>query len=254
MKRFFLILSALTVWSASLPASTPETDAVIAKARAWLGGEVALEAVNSIHMFGSIEMSETPAGPNNPGKSSIEIIFQKPTQHRLVISSEKSVDITGLDGYFAWSRVEPAGGGRARNVPLGKEQTKRLRANTWQILYFFRGLPEHGATVIDRGTADVEGIPCRKLAFSYGTGIEFVRFFDAATGRLVLTETPPAGTLREEGEITVAGVRFARKLVRTAPPGPDGKTRVITITFDRIAVNETFPVSTFEQPLISGPK
>lgn len=254
MKRLILILSALTAWSTSLLASTPEADALLAKARAYLGGAAALDAVNSIHFFGGIEMVETPAGPSNPGKSSIEIIFQKPCQHRLVVSSEKSVDITGLDNYFAWRRVEPASGARVQNIPMGKEQTKRLRANTWENLYFWRGVQQHGGEIIDRGETEIDGIKCRKLAMNYGPGIEFIRSFEIATGRLVLTETFPVGIIREEGEKIVAGVRFPQRLIATSASGPDGKTRVITITFDRIALNETFPASTFEQPLLSGPR
>ncbi|ATC63835.1 hypothetical protein CMV30_07680 [Nibricoccus aquaticus] len=254
MKRLITILTALTVWSASLPASTPDADALLAKARAYLGGDAALDAINSIHYFGSIEMTETPAGATNPGKSSIEIIFQKPCQHRLVVSSEKSVDITGLDNYFGWRRVEPVatGGARVQNVGLGKEQIKRLRANTWENLYFWRGIEQHGGAIMDKGETELDGVKCRKLVMSYGPGIEFVRYFEIATGRLLLTETLPVGVIREEGEIMVAGVRFPRKLIATAAAGADGKTRVITITFDRIALNETFPASTFEQPLISG--
>ena len=249
MKRLLLILTAFSAWSVSLLALPSEAEAVIAKARAYLGGDAVLESVKSIHFFGSIEMTETPAGATNPGKSSIEIIFQKPCHHRLVVSSEKSVDITGLDDYFAWRRVEPADGTRPRSSALGKEQTKRLRANTWENLNFYRGVEQRGGTIIDRGETEIDGIKCRQLVFAYGSGIEFARYFDVATGRLVLTETMPVGSIREEGEIIVAGVRFPQKLVATGTAGTDGKTRVITITFDRIALNETFPASTFEQPL-----
>ena len=252
MKRLILFLAALVLWSASLPASTPEADAAIARARAWLGGDAALDAITSIHYFGSIEIAETPAAAAPAAKTSVEIIFQKPCQHRLVVTTDKAIDITGLDDYIGWRRVEPAGEGRVQKSVMGKEQIKRLRANTWENLYFWRGIERHGGTVLDQGDAVIDGVACRKLVMDYGSGIQFIRYFDNATGRLVLTETAPAGTIREEGEILVAGVRFAKKIIRTAPPGPDGKTRVVTITFDRIALNETFPPGTFEQPLPGG--
>jgi outer membrane lipoprotein-sorting protein len=50
----------------------------------------------------------------------------------------------------------------------------------------------------------------------------------------------------------VAGVRFPQKLIVTSTIDSDGKTRVVTITFDRVVVNETFPASTFELPFLSG--
>jgi hypothetical protein len=252
MKRLLRLLAA-TVFagSTSWAALTPEAESVITKARAYLGGEAALNAVNSIHFVGSIEMTETPAGTNS-GKSAIEIIFQKPSQHRLVVSSAKSVDITGLDDYFAWRRVEPTGGARPQTIAMGKEQTKRLRANTWENLSFFRGIEERGGQIADQGEAEIDGLKCRKLVFSYGSGIEFIRYFEIATGRLVLTETLPVGRIREEGEKVVSGVRFPQKLIATGSPSADGKTRVITITFDQITLNENFPASTFEQPLGSA--
>ncbi len=252
MKRLILLLTAFVLWSASLPASTPEADAVIAKARAWLGGDAALDAITAIHYFGSIEIAETPAAAAPADKTSVEIIFQKPCQHRLLVTTDKAIDITGLDDYIGWRRVEPAGGVRAQQSTLNREQIKRIRANAWENLYFWSGIERHGGTILDQGDATIDGIACRKLVMDYGSGIQFVRYFDKATGRLVLTETPPAGTIREEGEIIVSGVRFAKKIVRAAPPGPDGKTRVVTITFDRIALNETFPASTFQLPLPGG--
>lgn len=252
MKRLILLLSALILWSASLLASTPEADAAIVRARTFLGGDAALDAINSIHYFGSIEITETPAAATPATKTSVEIIFQKPCQHRLVVTTDKAIDITGLDDYIGWRRVEPAGGARARQSTMNREQIKRLRANTWENLYFWRGLERHGGKIDDQGDATIDGTSCRKLVVDYGSGIQFIRYFDKTTGRLVLTETTPAGSIREEGEIVVSGVRFAKKIVRTAPPGPDGKTRVVTITFDRIALNETFPASTFEQPLPGG--
>jgi hypothetical protein len=211
-----------------------------------------LDAVNSIHFTGSIEMTETPGPATSSGKSTIEIIFQKPCQHRLVVSSAKSIDITGLDDYFAWRRVEPVGGGRVQTIAMGKEPTKRLRANTWENLSFFRGIEQRGGEIVDQGDAEIDGIKCRKLVFSYGSGIEFVRYFEIATGRLVLTETLPVGRIREEGETIVQGVRFPQKVIATGTPSADGKTRVITITFDRVALNQNFPASTFEQPLGSA--
>lgn len=253
MKRLLCLLAA-TVFagSTSWAALTPEAESVITKARAYLGGEAALNAVNSIHFTGSIEMTETPGSATSSGKSGIEIVFQKPCQHRLVVSSAKSVDITGLDDYFAWRRVEPVGEARVRTIAMGKDQTKRLRANTWENLSFFRGIEQRGGEIIDQGDAEIDGVKCRKLVFSYGAGIEFIRYFDIATGRLVLTETLPVGRIHEEGEQIVSGVRFPKKVVATGTPSADGKTRVITITFDRVTLNENFPASTFEQPLGSA--
>lgn len=252
MKRF-LLTSLLTFAAAvsSALAASPEAEAVIAKARAFLGGDAALDAVNSIHITGSIQISETPAAPAGPGPSSVEIIFQKPSHHLLVVRTPQYVETTCLDDYFAWRRVEPAGGGRIQNLTLGVDATRRLRASAWENLHFYRAAALHDGEIIDEGTAQVDGVTCRKVLFRYGPGIDYLRYFDVATGRLVQTEMPPSGVIREEGEFIVSGVRFPRVL-KTHRTEPDGKTIVITVTFERIVLNETFPPSTFEQPLLRG--
>jgi hypothetical protein len=254
MKRAHLLLAfALIGGHSSTFAASTEVEALLEKARARLGGDTALEAVRSVHFYGTIELSETPGAANTPMKSAVEIIFQKPTQHRLVVTSEKSIDTTALDGYFAWRRIEPAAtGARPQTILLNKEQIKRLRANTWENLFFFRGIEGRGGELLDGGETERDGVKCRKLSFRYGPGIDFVRYFEVATGRLVLTETQPVGIVREEGDLLAGGVRFPKKLVTTVPAGPDGGARVITLVFDRIALNETFPASVFEEPLFSA--
>jgi hypothetical protein len=251
MKRlhlFCLFLLAAVVQPAL--AASPEAEAIIAKARAFIGGDAALDAVNSIHITGVLEVEETPANPNTPGKSSIEIIFQKPAHHLLTVRTAQYVETTGLDDYFSWRRVEPTDGGRAQNAGLGASGTKRLRASAWENLFFYRAAEKHGGDVIDQGLADVDGIRCRKILFTYGPGMEYLRYFDVETGRLVQTETPPSGLIREEGEIIVSGVRFPRvlKTYRTE----DGKRIVVTVTFENIVLNKQFPPETFEQPLLRG--
>ncbi len=252
MKRLLLtcLFSFAAVVQTALAAS-PEVEAIIAKARAYLGGDAALGAVNSIHITGTLDVEETPARATPHGRSSIEIIFQKPSHHILTVRTDQYVETTGLDDYFSWRRVEPAGGGRVQNSSLGSAGTKRLRASAWENLFFYRAAETHGGEVMDQGPADVDGISCRKILFSYGAGIDYLRYFDTATGRLVQTEMAPTGLIREEGEIIVSGVRFPRVL-KTYRTEADGKQIVITVTFDNVVLNKSFPPSTFEQPLLRG--
>jgi len=248
MKTITFLLAALLASTVSVFAASPEVEAVLAKARARLGGDRALDRINSIHYSGSIEQTEEGAEAK-PAVSAIEILFRKPAQHRLTVTSDKSVDITALDGYSAWRRTQNPADKRIRLMALDAAQIKRLRANTWENLYFYRGLASHGGEIVDRGLVELDGLKCHKIAFNYGPGIEFVRIFEIATGRLVLTETLPVGTIREEGEMIVEGVRFPKKLVAAATTPSTGKKRVVTITFDRIVLNEEIPASSFEQPM-----
>jgi hypothetical protein len=199
-----------------------------------------------------VTSEDTPQGPR-PVEAVVEIIFQKPYQQRIVATSEvktatateQRLEITALDNYDGWHRVQDAKDpSRWRMDLLNKDQIKRLRANTWENLAFYRGLERRGGTIEDLGEANVGGTACYKLAFKHELGIVFIRYFDQATGRLVLTETEQGGSIREEGEIMADGIRFPRRIITTTKQA-DGKERSVTVNFDKVTVNETFASTLF---------
>ena len=130
---------------------------------------------------------------------------------------------------------------------LPTDQIRRQRAIAWENLAFFRGLEREGGKVLDQGPVTIAGAACRKLAFVHADNIIFYRYFDDGSGRLVLTETESGSAIREQGEIMVSGIRFPKIIVNTLK-GADGKELTVTITFDQITVNESFPASTFAIP------
>jgi len=229
-----------------------DVDAVIAKARAAVGGEAALSAVQSVHYSGTLETTGTDEkGQPTDVKVAIEIIFQKPCQQRIVATSADKIEITALDGYDAWQREQdPKDSARWRMTLLSKEQIKRLRANAWENLFFFSGIDRVGGQIEDMGTADVDGRSCRKLCFDHGDNILFYRYFDQATGHLMLTETEKGVRIQEKDELEVKGVKFPRKII-TENKLIDGKARTVTIVFDKITVNETFADSLFAVPIMA---
>ena len=220
---------------------------LIAKARAFVGPEEVLVAVKSVHYVGSL-VTPDPTDAKKMTYVTVEIIVQDPYQQRITASSDRSVEVTALDGYDAWHRVQdPKDSTRWRMQLLGTDQIKRLRANTWENLAFYRGLEREGGRVVDQGDATKDGIACRKLAFIHAGGVVFLRYFDAATGRLVVTESESGVSIREQGEIRVNGLRFPKSIV-TATRGDDGREKSVTLTFDQITLNESFPASTFAIP------
>ena len=216
-------------------------------ARAYLGADSALNEVKSVRYTGTL-LAPDPADATKQVASKIEIVFQKPEQQRITSTSDKVIETTALDGYEAWMRVQdPNDPKKWRQTLLGVDQIKRLRANTWENLSFFRGLDGHGGRLEDQGTTTIDGVTCQKLAFIHAPNIVFNRYFDVATGRLVLTETEAGGTIREQGEIMVNGIRFPKSIVTTAK-NAKGQSQTVTITFDQVQVNETFPASYFRVP------
>ena len=224
---------------------------IIAKARAYLGPEDALNAVKSVHYTGSM-VAPNPADPANPTRVGIEIIFQAPYCQRTVRTTEAVIDTTALDVYDGWHRAQSVKDPTQQRLQvLPAAQVKRQRAIVWENLGFYRGLEREGGQVLDQGTAVIGGTTCRKLAFVHADDIIFYRYFDEASGRLARSETESGDTILEQGEILAGGIRFPKVIVNTIK-GPDGKEQSITITFDKITVNETFPESTFAVPSFSA--
>lgn len=223
----------------------------VAKARAYLGNDQALNAVRSLHFRGSFAGTEVVPDPADPKKTieqpvriGIDIIFQKPMQQRQVLRSDKIERATVLDDYDAWERVTEVGGkGKTRITLLDAQNIKRLRATTIENLSFYANYSGGSRQVRYLGEATVDGVACAKLSFSHSDSIVFLRYFDEATGRLVKTEIEGGGEIREEGEIVVNGVRFPRKVINKAPGG-----RMTSITFEQVTINETFPAETFAVP------
>ena len=244
-RRLAATVSAV-VLSLSAHAAEP---AIIAKARAYLGKESALNGVDSLRYVGTI-IAADPADPAKETRSGIEISFQKPYQQLIVVTSEKIVDATGLDGYEAWRRThEAASPAKWKQSNLDRNQIKRLRAETWENLALLRADARADVRVEDRGAVTVDGIACQKIAYVHDENIAFFRFFDVATGRLILTETEAGMQIREQGEIVVNGIKFPKSMT-TVTKNAAGPAQKITIVFDQVVVNETMPNAIFKTPML----
>ncbi|TVR49133.1 MAG: hypothetical protein EA425_13025 [Puniceicoccaceae bacterium] len=222
-----------------LPMAGAETvEEIINRARAHLGADQALERVTSIKFVGTLEDADGTTGR-------VEILFQKPLQQRITLHVNDMREITALDGYDGWRRVEEVGNESNWQLTLLEpQQIRRLQANTWENLSFYRGLERRGGRVEYEGRVTVDGRECHKVTFVHSPRIAFTRYFDVATGGLVMTETESGGQIREEGELRVEGIRFPRRVITSV----DGNRSVIT--FEQVVVNERFPRERFAVPLL----
>lgn len=221
---------------------------IIAKARAHIAPKAVLNAITSVRYVGTLVTAD-PADPKKETRATMEIIFQKPEQQRITATTTSTVEVTALDGYEGWQRVhDVANPSKWKQTLMQPDQIRRLRANTWENLAFFRGMEERGGRIEDRGTATVDGLTCQKIAFIHNPSVIFIRYFDVATGRLMLTETESGGTIRERGELRVQGVRFPRSII-TSTKNAKGEEQKVTIEFESVYVNETYPPSYFAVPL-----
>ncbi len=231
---------------------------MVAKARARLGSEAALDGVTSIHYVGTLIVTD-PLDATKQTRAAIDIVFQKEYQQRIRATSDRIIETTALDDYEGWQRkVDAADGTRPpQQIVLNREQLKRIRSNTWETLHFFRGLEAKGGKIEDMGAVTVDGKACQKLAYIHAPDIIFYRYFDTATGKLVLTETEAGTSLREEGEIISGGIKFPKTLITSSKiqrkePGKATPTELVqttTINIEKVIVNEVFPKSFFATPL-----
>jgi hypothetical protein len=87
------------------------------------------------------------------------------------------------------------------------------------------------------------------MTFVHEPGLVYIRYFDADTGRLILSETDQGSRIREDGEIRADGVRFPQRIVITNTE-PSGEQRKVTINITKVTVNEKFPEDYFSVPLV----
>jgi hypothetical protein len=234
-----LVLVAAALFATALPATAQTADQWIARARARLGSESALQGMTSIRFTGTIEVDGANA-------RSMDIIFQKPLQQRITLTGPELVEIIALDDYDGWQkRINPKNPTQWQLTLLDAPQIKRLRAQAWDNLNFLRNIDRLRGTVKAAGEEKVDGLDCVKLVFTYYENIVLTRYYDKATARLVKTETETGVEIREEGEMFAQGIRFPRKVSNRDKTG-----KVVTMTFEKIVLNETYPASEFAVPAL----
>lgn len=236
--RQLLTASVLSTLFFSGAAAADSPDEIISRARTFLGGDEVLSKVKSIRFTGTVVLEDGTAGD-------LELIVQKPVQQRLTLKLGEAREITGLDGYDAWRRLEAVGDtGEWEMMLLEVDRIRELRAQYWENIGFFRGIEKVGGKIEMRGEETVDGIDCVKVAFIHGKDLVYERFFNKETGQLVLSRGIGGETIRESGSIMVDGIRFPKQLERT------GVGQKSVVTFSDITVNEKFDRELFEIPLM----
>ncbi len=249
--RSVFLLTVLLIAPWQLSFADTQAEEWITKARAAVGAESALTAINSVRFIGRVETIQKIPSKEAPAKMeektirlAIDIDFQKPDRQRIVLRSDKTVETTALDGYDGWiRRAEIGKEAHSQLTLLESTQIKRLRASVWENLSFYRGIEARGGRVEYQGEAEVDGKTCVVLAFIHAANISFTRYFDKTTGLLLKSVTESGGEIKEEGEIMVNGIRYPKKLINKSPDG-----QVATILFDTIKVNEPLPADEFAVP------
>ena len=222
---------------------------MIGLARAYLGPDSTLDGIMSIHYSGTLDRVDPDHPEKGPTHASLDLVIVKPFRQRQVVSGDKLMETTVLDGYDAWTYVQDKVDASKHALTwLSAVDIRGLRASTWENLYFFRGLRGEGA-IEDKGPATVDGVVCERVDFIHGAGVVYERYFDRDTGRLVFTVRGKE-TIRESGEIRVDGIRFPKTIVSVRKTA-SGKDLVSTVTFESVVLNEPPGPDVFAAPSIA---
>ncbi len=234
---YFTLLAAAFFSSGHGLLAQPSTDEIIAKAREYLGGDEVLDAVDSLYYRGTFETAEGVEGE-------VEIKFKKPLYQRVKTTRDEVTEVTALSHYDGWRKITRRDDESNWTIVfLDADQIREMQANTWENLNFFRGIERRRGRIVNQGLVDLDGHTCVKLTFNHRGGVYFVRYFDAETGQLRMSETSGGGQIREEGSRRVSGIRFPERLIMIQ----DGE-EINRIEFTEIEINREFDEELFDVP------
>lgn len=237
MKRIRLTLSSLFLFGFYAGAVVPDTEEVIAKAREYLGGDAAIDRIESIYYSGTYESNDGASGE-------MSIVFQKPMRQRIEVNRGDLTEVSVLNELDGWRKVfDPDDHRRWSIYFLEPARIRELQANTWENLNFFRNLERRRGKIENEGYAEVDGQRAIKLVFRHPQNIHFTRYFDPETGRLIMTETHDGAEIREYGEVIVDGVLFPERIVMKR-----ADDLVNEIRFSEIVINKQLDDSLFDVP------
>ncbi len=217
--------------SGAAPAATtlgePE-QRIITQARAAVGPEAKLNAVNAVLLTGKI------VDDKNADLGTIVLLFQKPGKQHTELHMANQTLIQGSDGVVGWVMSVDKNGSKTMSVLKAPDEMQNLYT-TMENLYFYRAADRvKGSVVHYEGDVDYRGTKAHKISFQYPNSITYVRYFDSVTGKLLGTVMLPSGSeVVENGTTQIEGINFPAALSNY---NKDGKLTQ-GIKFDKITVN-----------------
>ena len=242
--RTLILLAITTVFAVIARSAEPDEEIIqstIELARSYLGPDDKLDAIESVHYKGSLLYSTGDLG-------TIEMVYQKPMQHRMVAVIGGRREVSVLDGSEGWTTFERV----VDSVPSSIEIFDPIRilimqASVREAFNFFRKPDTRNGEILYEGKETVNGRDCNVLTYHHGDGIAYQRYIDAETGQVHKTLDSKGVEYLEEGELIVDGLRFPKKLLSTFSTAIGDQS--MEFAYSSITLNEKLPDSDFVMPL-----
>jgi len=238
-KKILSMIVSVALAGLSLGAAPAKNDveALVQKVRSYLSEGADLDAVESLRYEGAF----IPRG-GGPERAMV-LELKAPNQQRLVLLGADRTDIVAVDGYEGYNLQIDESTGEQRVMPLELEQVRRMATNTLENLSFLRYPDNSMVKIRDLGSEQFHGQQTRVLQFRHFNGLEYHRFIDEETGRIVGTRMDDGIENVEVGSQVIDGIRFGEEIHAFR----DGEF-LFKIRLDRVAVNPDLPAEHFRYP------
>ena len=238
-----LLLVLLAVFCASV-ARAESAEAMIAKARQFIGDESQLKAIETLKYEGSYQ---TPNGQS--GK--LTMYYEKPNKQRIERKTRKGTIVKATDGYEGYQLLIPSqadknGNRNSRLNLIGTKELRQLMTNARENLFFYNGYKHSRGKIVESGSSSFRGKEAYLITFEYPNETQYKRYFDPDTGRLLGTKLTGDKINIEKDYMEVEGLKFP-KVIEVY----QGEKLQFTATFENIEVNPKFEKNLFDFPKMS---
>ncbi len=238
-----VLLLSFFLAGASLPAVPPSAGEIVARARALLGEESALEDLVTLQITGRI----LPAAPEMP-EAQVLLTARRPLSQRLEVRIDDIVETTILNGRRSCMiRANASLDDSHQMRPLSPREAERLRLSTVNLFSFYRPDARGGESLDYGGIVLHRGVRCHRLLYTCPDGSSTTRYFAVSDNRLVSVRNCRGIETVESGGKSAGGIRFPEKIESFQ----DGRL-LHTFLLDQIRVNKPLRAGIFTVPAGGG--
>lgn len=207
---FALVASTLSAQKASeLTEAEKETiiEETVALGRAYMGGDAALDAVDSVRFEGVLVHAGGQSG-------TVESVMKAPGYYQFISTIGGIRETSTLNPTSAWRKLENFQQPGAYSLSFYEvEELRNLEATIADSLGFLKAPKTRNGRIEFVGKGKVRGKPAIILNYVYGDRIWFRRYFNPETGRVMFMQSSKGMVFTYEGDLEAKGIRFPKKVL-----------------------------------------